>query len=212
MELKQIITDTPISVRNQFKTKHYDKGDIIIFPNEPNSLLYILTNGMAEVYRQSAQGNMITLSLYEASSIFGEMELFNDRIKTATVVAKTKCTTIIVSKKILFQWMQIDPRLSLYVIEQLTEKLDASTASLVKLSLLNIKDRIVCSIYSHYKMGDLHQLTKPLLSSEVCAPIRSINRSLAMCIDEGLIAYDNKTFTLPDKEKLINYAEPLLFN
>lgn len=212
MELKQIIADAPISVRNKFRTKCYDKGDIIIFPNEPNSLLYILTEGMAEVYRQSAQGNMITLSIYEAYSIFGEMELFNDRIKTATVVATTKCTTIIVSKDILFQWMQIDSRLSLYVIEQLTEKLDASTASLVKLSLLNIKDRIVCSVYSHYKMGDLHQLTKAQLSGEVCAPIRSINRSLAICTGEGLIEYNNKTFTLLDKEKLINYAEPLLFN
>lgn len=55
MKLEQIIANAPQSVRNEFKTKYYDKGDIIIFPNEPNSSLYILTKGIAEVYRQSAQ-------------------------------------------------------------------------------------------------------------------------------------------------------------
>lgn len=154
---------------------------------------------------------MITLSLYEAHGIFGEMELFNDRIKTATVVAKTECTTIIVSNEILIYWMQLDFDLSLYVLKQLTEKLDASTTSLMKLSLLNIKDRIICSIYSHFKMSDLDTLTKDRLSSEVCAPVRSINRSLTVCISEGLIAYNNKTITLPDKDKFLKYAEPLLF-
>lgn len=47
---------------------------------------------------------------------------------------------------------------------------------MVKLSLMNIKERYFCSIDRHLKVGNLEKLTKSQLCDEVKIPLRSINR------------------------------------
>jgi len=103
--------------------------------------------------------------------------------------------------------MKIDFNFNLYIMKQLASKLTSSSDTTAKLSLLTVKDRILLSIHNHYKIGDLDNLTKQILSSEVCAPIRSLNRSIAQCINEGLISYKNKKFAITSIEEIEKYLE-----
>ncbi len=75
---------------------------------------------------------------------------------------------------------------------------------------LPLKDRILLSMHNHYKIGDLDTLTKQILSSEVFAPIRSLNRSIAQCINEGFINYKDKTFSINSIEAVEKYLENVL--
>ncbi|MFA1736108.1 hypothetical protein [Lysinibacillus fusiformis] len=95
-------------------------------------------------------------------------------------------------------------------MKQLASKLTLSSDTTAKLSLLTVKDRILLSIHNHYKIGDLDYLTKQILSSEVCAPIRSLNRSISQCINEGLINYKNKKISIRSLEELANHLKHFL--
>ncbi|BFH64304.1 hypothetical protein PAJ34TS1_48960 [Paenibacillus azoreducens] len=108
--------------------------------------------------------------------------------------------------------MKIDFNFNLYIIKQLASKLILSSETVTRLSLLTVKDRILLSIHNHYKIGDLEHLTKQTLSSEVCAPIRSLNRSIAQCIDEGLINYRDKKFSVYSINEIEKYLENFLSN
>lgn len=46
------------------------------------------------MYRQSHEGTMVSLYIYDSYSCFGEIEIFNEKIKTLSVIAKQNCETI----------------------------------------------------------------------------------------------------------------------
>lgn len=210
MDLKELLYSAPTNIKKDFVYRKHKKGKQIILPNEENDSLYILIEGIAEVHRQNYAGNMISFYIYDAYSCFGEIEIFHKNSKTWGVTAKTDCETIRVNRRVVFDWMKADFDFTCYIVEQLSEKLISSSNKTVRLSLLNIKDRILSSVYAHYKIGDLEHITKELLSVEVCAPIRSLNRSIAQCKEEGFIDYSNKKFTVLSIEKLDRYMEELL--
>ncbi|HYE82175.1 MAG TPA: hypothetical protein VEG39_08415 [Clostridia bacterium] len=50
-------------------------------------------------------------------------------------------------------------------------------------------------------------MTKQKLSEEVCTPIRSLNRSIRECIEEGFITYKDKSFHIADRTKLEEHSK-----
>ncbi len=202
MDLKDIVVAAPEHIKNEFIYKQHNKGSSIVLPDEANDYLYILIKGRAEVYSQSYSGSYISLYLFESYSCFGEVEIFNNQFKTLGVIAKSDCETISINKNAVIEWIKADINFTLYLIEQLSEKLIHSTNTTAKLSLLTVKDRVLDSIYIHYKIGDLGRMTKEKLSYEVCVPMRSLNRAIAQCIDEGLIDIIDKKIIVRSKENL----------
>jgi CRP-like cAMP-binding protein len=202
LDLKDIVVAAPEHIKNEFIYKQHNKGSSIVLPDEANDYLYILIKGRAEVYSQSYSGSYISLYLFESYSCFGEVEIFNNQFKTLGVIAKSDCETISINKNAVIEWIKADINFTLYLIEQLSEKLIHSTNTTAKLSLLTVKDRVLDSIYIHYKIGDLDRMTKEKLSYEVCVPMRSLNRAIAQCIDEGLIDIINKKIIVKSKENL----------
>ncbi|MDN8848358.1 Crp/Fnr family transcriptional regulator, partial [Staphylococcus aureus] len=59
-----------------------------------------------------------------------------------------------------------------------------SSENVTKLALLTVKDRTLFSIFNHYKLDKLDQLTKQILVTEVSSSIRSVNRAINECIKE----------------------------
>ncbi len=210
MDLKNIVAAVPEHIKKEFIYKRYHKGGSIVLPDEANDYLYILIEGKAEVYSQSYSGSYISLYLFESYSCFGEVEIFNNKFKTLGVIARTECETISVNKDAVIEWIKADINFTLYLVEQLSEKLIHSTNTTAKLSLLTVKDRVLDSIYIHHKIGDLDRLTKEKLSCEVCVPVRSLNRSIAQCVEEGLIDIINKRIVINSKENLEKYYNDYL--
>lgn len=207
MNLKDILNDTPAHIKKEFIYRRHKKGSFIIPPQEQNNYLYILITGKAEVYRQSYEGTMVSLYIYDSYTCFGEIEIFNEKIKTLSVIAKQNCETIAIHKTKVYEWMKIDFNFNFYIIKQLASKLILSSDTTAQLSLLTVKDRILLSMHNHYRIGDLESITKQILSSEVHAPIRSLNRSIAQCINEGFISYKDKKFSISSIEEIENYLE-----
>lgn len=68
-------------------------------------------------------------------------------------------------------------------MEQLSTKLITIIDAAVKFSLLTVKGRILYNIYEYYKVSKLDSLAKQRLTNEVYTPIRTLNRSIAECIN-----------------------------
>jgi len=203
---KDVILTAPEHIRKEFIRRKHKKGSLIIHPHEKNDFLYILTEGIVEVHSQEYTGATITLYINETYSCFGELEIFNENIETLGIIAKQPCETIAIHKSKVYEWMKEDFRFNLYLVKQLTAKLIYQTAA-VRFSKLKVNDRVLFSILNHYKTGNLHRLTKRTLSNETGVPIRSLNRSIAQCREEGFIEYKNKTFSILSLENIQAHFE-----
>ncbi len=206
MNLFYFINNPPASIKNSFIHKKHQKGSSILCPGENNNYLYILIKGSANVVIQNLSGIGFALYTYNAYSCFGELELFNNNIKTFDVVSQTDCETIIIQKEKVFEWMKADFEFTKFLIEQLTEKLLISSQKLTSVSLLSINDRLLYCIYTHHKLGDLGTLTKHVVCSETFIPLRSLNRSIAECQKNNFFEFHKKQFRILSIEKLEDYC------
>ena len=78
----------------------YKIGEFVVF-NDNNSIvieaensrgLFIILQGKASVYKTDRQNNnMIRLAYLENGDAFGELSLFDDAPRSATVISETKC-------------------------------------------------------------------------------------------------------------------------
>lgn len=202
MDFKILIDRAPDRIRKHFSYKKYRQGETILYPDEKNRKLYLLTDGTINIYKQAYNGTIIAIRSYKAPTYFGEMEIFNEDYRTVNVVAQKDCQVYILDKEYVIQWIHLDPDLAIHFIEELTKRLANTSEIRLKLSLLTIKERILYSLYTHHQLKDLDKLTKKQVCDEVSAPRRSVNRSLAECIDEGYITYENKKFSIKDLNKL----------
>lgn len=203
MELKTILAQAPKEIQNNLLAQTYKKGSHILFAGEGNDYLYFLIAGLAEVYTLTHEGVMISLNTYTATSFFGEYEVFNPKMTTHSVIAKTDCEIIQIHKNDLYQWMQKDFRLTLHILEHFATDVMISHQTNTHLAYLTIKERVLTSMYSHYIIGDLEALTKNILVQEVFAPLRSVNRAIAEIINDGTINYQKKRFMVSNEEQLI---------
>lgn len=210
MELQDLISRVPEQIKKGFIHRRHKKGSSIILQGEENNYLYVLVSGSADVILQSFSGAVVTLYTYQAYSCFGELELFNKSTKTFDIISRTNCETISVHGNSVFEWMQLDFEFTKYLIEQLTEKLLKSSHTLINLSLLNVKDRFLNNLYTHYLIGDLSLLSKQMVCAETCIPLRSLNRTLLECKAEGFIDFRKKQFHILTVSKLEEYCKSLL--
>jgi len=208
--LKTLLEKTPESIKHAFESKTYSKGTIIISSDEQVQYLYILTNGECEVYQQNLSGALLLYTVMRPYSCFGEVEVINNKLKPLSVIAKTDCQLLCLEKNRVLEWMKLDFNFNLYLFEQLAEKLRDNSEKLFRISSLTVKDRILYSLYTHYKIGDLEQLTKKQLSYEAATPLRSVNRAISLLSEEGLLAYKKKRFSILFSEKVEVYLENII--
>ncbi len=209
MNLDMILKNAPEHIQETWVTGTYKKGSHILFSGEENDYLYFLTKGQASVYMQNQEGVMMTVNTYHATSIFGEYEVFNPQMTTQSIIANTNCQITSIHKNHLHRWMQVDFDLTMHIIENFAKDIVHSHQTTSRLAFLTIKERLITSIYSHYRVGDLDTLTKEILQQEVYAPIRSLNRSLAECEKDGIFSYKKKSFSVIDPNRLRKIEEAI---
>lgn len=209
MELEKLIDSAPEKIKKYFLHKKYEKNENIILPNEELNSFYILIKGSVKLFKDSYSGTLEIVYLQNSTTCFGEVEMFSNKSCSWGLKAKTACKMLLVPKEYVYEWMKLDFNFNLFLMKQLSEKLTGANSLLERVYFFGIKDRILISIYSHHKKNDLNILTKDQLLFEVCAPVRSLNRSIEKCIEDGFFDYNEKQFTINSLDKLEKHVNKI---
>lgn len=200
MNLSELIKKAPSKVVPYFHTKTYAKGSSILMPEEKNSSLYLLVEGSAEVYQYTLNGMFLSLYHYEADSCFGEVELYCEDRTTLGISALEDCKIVRISKRGVELWVHSDSQFCDFLLSQMARKIAENSDVYIRSLSMGLKERVLHCIYRHARMGNLSTLTKEQIVNEVCIPIRSLNRILAQCREEGLVIYEKHRFVIVDEE------------
>jgi len=76
--------------------RHYDPDAVIVQEGQGGIAFFVVINGLARVTRQGSDGKQLELRTIGPGGVFGEMALFSDRPRTATVTAiePTECLAL----------------------------------------------------------------------------------------------------------------------
>ena len=78
--------------------RNFKKGDVIVREGEAGVAFYIIASGSVEVFKGLGTGNEHVMDTLHAGSFFGEMALFDNHIRSASVRALTDCELYALTK------------------------------------------------------------------------------------------------------------------
>jgi CRP-like cAMP-binding protein len=101
--------------------KVYQDGEIIVRQGEVGNAMYVIQSGKAEVV-EDVDGKNVPLAVLGENDFFGEMALFEDQVRSATVRALGTVRVLTVDKKTLLRRIQQDPALAFRMLEHLCHR------------------------------------------------------------------------------------------
>ncbi|HSG17328.1 MAG TPA: cyclic nucleotide-binding domain-containing protein [Anaerolineae bacterium] len=112
--------------------KVYRQGETIVFQGDEGSCMYVIQDGEVEVVR-SHDGTTVRLAVLGPGDIFGELSLFGNGKRSATVRALGDVRIITVDKHIFLRRVQEDLTLAFRIFQTMAARLNQMNAELAVL-------------------------------------------------------------------------------
>jgi flavin-dependent dehydrogenase len=103
--------------------KTYQNGEIIVRQGEIGDCMYVVQEGFVEVVFES-ENQQVQLNVLGKNEFFGEMALFNQEIRTATVRSLGPARILTVDHKNLLRCIHEDPSLAYRLMEEMSNRID----------------------------------------------------------------------------------------
>lgn len=107
----------------------YRNGEAIVTQGEPGDCMYVIQAGEVEVVRVT-DGRERRLAVMSAGSFFGEMAIFEEDTRSATVRAIGEARVLRVDKKTLLRRIKEDPLLAVNLLKALSTRLREANRAL----------------------------------------------------------------------------------
>ena len=113
--------------------KVYKNGEIIVRQGEPGDCMYVIQDGFVEVVFESEEQD-VELNVLGKDEFFGEMAVFNEELRTATVRARGSARILTVNHKNLIKCIHEDPSLAYRLMQVMSERIDRLSEAVAELS------------------------------------------------------------------------------
>jgi CRP-like cAMP-binding protein len=107
----------------------YAQDQVLCKQGEIGDAAYIIIDGEAEILIDTPTGPLAVATVGR-NDIVGEIAILCDVPRTATVKAKTKLETLVISKDLFFRLIMEFPQIGIEIMRELAGRLEATTKNL----------------------------------------------------------------------------------
>lgn len=100
----------------------YADGELIVRQGEVGDCMYVIQEGKVEVIAEH-DGEEIRLRELGKNDFFGEMAIFEDEVRTATVRAVGDARVLTIDKKNFLSGIHEDPSLAFRIVETMSHRI-----------------------------------------------------------------------------------------
>ncbi|MBT8443282.1 MAG: cyclic nucleotide-binding domain-containing protein [Gammaproteobacteria bacterium] len=102
--------------------KQYSDGDLIVRQGDVGDCMFVIQHGRVEVIAEH-DGEEIRLRELGKNDFFGEMAIFEDEVRTATVRALGDARVLTIDKKNFLSGIHEDPSLAFRIVETMSHRI-----------------------------------------------------------------------------------------
>jgi len=115
--------------------KHYGDGDVIVRQGEQGNCMYVIQKGEVEVLLRDGDKE-VCLAVLSEGDFFGEMGLFEQEQRSATVRAAGDVQVLTVDKRTFLRKVHEDPSLAFNILERMSHRVRELNNALIRLGCI----------------------------------------------------------------------------
>lgn len=181
------------AVKDKLEERRFGSNEIIFEDGSEGDEMYLIASGQVKIVKGTRHGTETMLALLQPGDFFGEMELIDERPRSARAVAVDDCVLFILKKSEFDKLLHDNPDLTTSVLQTLSLRLRTMNQTFVR----EIEANTQRAINELNKLGQLIEAAKTVNST------LDLDKLLAVILDTALkgINADRGTLYLIDELK-----------
>ena len=191
----------------------FHKGDA-------GSQLYVVIEGRLKALTTSAEGDEVVFNVMGPGEVFGELALFSESPRSATVRAIERCEMLMLDRRDFLAFLKRNPDVAVRMLTVLAERVVRVSELVEDVQFLNLPVRLAKKLvlfadrYGRDAEGGAVRIDLKLSQEEwgdlVGTTRESVNKQMRAWGDEGLIRIDAGYVTLLKREAIERLAQAVL--
>ena len=193
-----------LTLAGKMRVRHFARSEVVFHNDDPAGHVFLITSGTVKVSVPDEQGHEVVVALQRGGDVFGELALFDDGPRSATVTAITETHTLALARQEFIGALERNPDAMRRMLGLLVKTVRRSTGHIEDLVFLDLPGRVAkCLLDLAEAAGsDQVDLTQEDLAGFVGATRVSVNRVLADLEKRGAIKIGRRNLVLKDRAVL----------
>jgi CRP-like cAMP-binding protein len=195
--------------------RRFASGEVVFREGDESSTCYIVRSGHARAVREHTDGRSITLATFGPGDIFGELAMFDDERRSATIEALEQTEAIAILARDMRRLLREHPDIAVKLLSSLGQRLRDTNERLTAQSFQTVQSRVAAVLAQLVKAaraegaGDRDVLitaTQAELAQLAGSSRESASRFLAVLERAGVITQGRGKLTVHEPEALQRYV------
>jgi CRP/FNR family transcriptional regulator, cyclic AMP receptor protein len=196
--------------------RSFEAQQVVFREGDDSDTCYVVRSGHARAVRQHADGRMITLATFGPGDIFGELAMFDDERRSATVEAVDDLTTLGIPGSAMRALLRRHPEIAVKLVIALGRRLRAANERLSRQSFQTVQSRVAAVLDQLVQQAQaegeagrrdvLVTATQAELAQLAGSSRESASRFLAVLERAGVISQGRGRLTVHDPAALRGYV------
>lgn len=134
--------DDMLAVASLAVPRSFDRGEVVFRKGDASDTCYIVRSGRVRAVREHPDGRTITLATFGSRDIFGELAIFEDERRSATIETLEPTTVVAILGPDMRRLMANHPMISMRLAIALGRRLRESNDRLARQSFQTVQSRV----------------------------------------------------------------------
>jgi len=129
-------------ISDRMTHRKFTKNQMILLEDDLGQTFFVIATGSVKITRLSDDGREVILAMVGEADFFGEMSLLDGDGRSANVVALEASEVLTLARNEFLDILEQYPKISISLLEELTNRLRKSDQQIESLSLSDVEQRI----------------------------------------------------------------------
>ena len=183
----------------------FTKGQMILLEDDLGQTFFVIAGGSVKITRLSDDGREVILAMLGESDFFGEMSLLDGAGRSANVVALEAAEVLTLARNDFLEILQEYPKISISLLEELTQRIRKSDQQIESLSLSDVEQRIGITLIrlaeelGTIKRGSVKIKNLPYqqdIANMAGTSRETVSRTFKLLEEKGLVTREGRKLTI----------------
>lgn len=199
--------------------RHFEAGQVIFHEGEASDTCYMVRRGHARALREHADGRSIALAHFGPGDIFGELAMFDDERRSATVQTLDEVDALAVAGPDMRRLLVRHPDMAVKLVTSMGRRLRAANERIARQSFQTVQSRVASVLATLVDQarnegtaadsgpdGAVLRITQADIAQLAGSSRESASRFLAVLERAGVVSQGRGRLVVHDSDALARYV------